>query len=127
MFRLWEYFMSKNREPYPERKPVFEVGIGHYENHWFVGIKPPISSELLTAAGGNAIRGWAVEDLEGKDTGATVLRKYTNANQELAMQTGVTLVIGLARETGKSPVFSAAVVEMEFDTAPFQSLQPTDN
>jgi hypothetical protein len=116
--------MTHSRKPYPEPKPAFEVGIGHYDHHWFVGIRPPISSELLDAVGENAVKGWYVEEFDGEITGATLLRKSTSATEKVAATAAIALTIGLSRETGKSAVYYPAPVAMAFNTAPFPQLQP---
>jgi hypothetical protein len=115
--------MSSKRTPYPPKTPAFEVGIGRHADLWFLGIKPSVSYELLVAVGGRALSGWSIEALD-ESTGVTVLANFDNASHEQASQTAIALTIGMARETGKSGVYSPVVVEMAFNTAPFTALQP---
>lgn len=113
--------MSRNRNLHPPYSPRFEVGIGRHANQWFVNVKSSVSTELLVAAGGQALSGWTVEALD-EITGATVLASLVDTTYEQASQTAVALTIGIARETGKSGIYSPAVVDMVADTALINAL-----
>ena len=116
--------MAKIYEPCNPKKLDIEVGFGHHEDEWFVGIRPPISSEALCLIGVDAEQSREVIDSVGCSTGAMVLKFADLDNENDARGAGVSLTLALRGLIKGEIGFYAAAVEMAPGTAPFQDCQP---
>ncbi|MDO8265539.1 MAG: hypothetical protein Q7T41_01195 [Candidatus Saccharibacteria bacterium] len=116
--------MAKIYEPSNTKNLDTEVGFGHQGGEWFVGIRPPISSEALSLIGVDAVQRREIMDADGSSTGATVLKFVDLDNEIDARGAGVGVTLALRGQLKGEIGFYAAAVEMAPGTAPFQDCQP---
>ncbi len=98
----------------------YDVKIGVDGSHWFVGVKPPITEEMMARLGSNVMRGWAVEEFDP----ATVFRKHTDASKEATYNAALELVDGLMAAGAECVMLDKLVSNMQGVTSPFDGITP---
>lgn len=111
---------SSNQYP-PITKFTYEVGVGNDGESETIGIRPAIGFEILRASGLDSLNiDWAVDDLVGEVSDATLLVRRSNELGVSTQLAAIRLATGLCRVTGKSTVFSPEVIDVGRGVAPFR-------